>query len=1275
MIRKRILSMLTALGILIPTVAVTPTASAGTAEPLTKEVYANVAQNKPVKAGSYSETYPITNLVDGKRSTFIVGGGSLTDNESGKPSGDGKGWWFTVDLQHRYNIERIELWDRYNTADEGGRRWFKIFGANKADFSDSVELAVMGDENTGAFPDNGPFAVNLSGERAYRYVKMERTGGYYYGYSEFKVFAKQTVTDVARNKTATAGITDATYSTNAVLNGKNTASWDAWYGGYTGGNWLSVDLGSEQHIGYIELENMIGQADAGARKSKGLYGAKEFTDAIGETFAASANVTGVDGVKKLSHIGAAEDYIGWDDPFPMASATETNAYSVSVDDSVAYKNVVYHNETYPTGSCMALGAFRAYVINPTVTETSVADGKATVLFSDNMDAATVTADNLKVKDSSTLETVAVSNLQTDGYKVTFELPYNGDFDVTATANLKNTYGVSAAEKTVRLEAQDIYAGLPTYTRLYNVAMNKPVTVSSIENSGNQDKNPQNVVDTAWNTETIINYGGDDGAAATDGIITVDLLRRYKISKISLIPRWSAQNACWLSGFEIQASNDESFGTYKVLDTVTEANAMKATNQSAGTKYLSDYSGSGDEAFRYVRIFAKKHCLALAELMVWANQTMTEVSGNKDIIGSQYNETLYGPSSVNDGNLTNFWIGGYSGYPYFRIDLGQKYPIGAIELQARSGVGDSNSKRRFTVYGHNTDLLDYTDKAALAQKTASELYSDTDKYTSILNIVDIAATTDGYNPFPNYPQATDADPFMKANVNDTNAFRYITYKKTLSTTTQLGEFRALVVNPVVNSMEYKDGNVTVHFSDEMNAFSMTADKITVTDGDGNNISISNVAADGYDLSFSLEEEPAASPLTVNIGRKVRNTKGVTMASNYSGEIALREGIEVLGTSYNLDELAGGETLTASAKIKGSLMKEANNITLFLAVKKNGMLLGVDLANGVLSTGTSTLPLEASVTLPEDVAGVTAESYIWYTGTMIPLCDKTPFSSITRNITCWGDSLTDVTGGNSYTTTLAALSGREVNNMGIGSEDATAIAARQGGVRLYASEFTIPADTTPVSLNITTSAGTAYKPMKPLKGLESCTINGITGTLSWTTAKDENNNTVYSFSFTRETAGQKVGVASGTEIITAGADKYNDDVTIIWIGTNGGWVVENSDWNTYATYKKIVDGMISKLTTDKYLIVGLTNQIKTNMDTVMAEYYGDHYFNLRSYLSGASAEFYAEKGVALTDADTERMGSDLPPSSILLENDNTHFNKTGCEIVGEAIYNKLAEIGIL
>ena len=379
------------------------------------------------------------------------------------------------------------------------------------------------------------------------------------------------------------------------------------------------------------------------------------------------------------------------------------------------------------------------------------------------------------------------------------------------------------------EGSPDYVNKPVYVREYNVAQNKPVTTSddSCFAYGNDTvKSIGSAVDDDWKTEVVTEINNaDTGATDHDHWLMVDLQKRYVINSVQIAARYGDGAAGWQSGYEIQASNDEDFSEYDVLDNIAAYNAL-TTNLNATTGNINVYSGSEDDrAYRYVRLYAPNHCIGISELKVFANQTLTDIStGNKTAVGTRTSNDLQTSTAL--FRAANIWNGGSDGnYPWMRVDLGAEYPVGAIEL---TGFGTDPRTRYYTaIYGSNVESAVTTDEALpftdtmLTQQTAAALYDNNSEYTKLTDINENTAYANGYQEFP--APANDGSAFMKASVSDATSFRYITYKKTnAKKPTMLSNMRIMVINPVLNRCEFDIADkrrIILEFSDEMDEASI------------------------------------------------------------------------------------------------------------------------------------------------------------------------------------------------------------------------------------------------------------------------------------------------------------------------------------------------------------------------------------------------------------------------------------------------------------------------
>lgn len=295
----------------------------------------------------------------------------------------------------------------------------------------------------------------------------------------------------------------------------------------------------------------------------------------------------------------------------------------------------------------------------------------------------------------------------------------------------------------------------------------------------------------------------------------------------------------------------------------------------------------------------------------------------------------------------------------------------------------------------------------------------------------------------------------------------------------------------------------------------------------------------------------------------------------------------------------------------------------------------------------------------------------------------------DIVCWGDSLTVGVGsiGTNYPETLSNLltvqlsnyvtesgiaeteknmlmkeiSQLQVTNKGWSGEGATAIAARAGGI--------YPSLQYDVSFGMFDMKKEIYiaeedgKKVEPWHGDEAIpvTMGGIAGELTFNLSK-------FKYYFTRKSIGSKQVIPAGSSIVPLGLEEYEDDITIVFIGQNGGY----SDYEDLISLQKSI---IPKKIYDegKYLILGLTSGTKEErqeLEQVMEEEYGRNYINLREFLTGDRIlEFVPE----LTEEDRESLVKGEVPQCLRAEEDMVHLNEHGYEMIGNAVFERIMELG--
>lgn len=439
------------------------TAAMAESYPVLKTELVNVAECKPI-VSSHPHTHTIegweiTNLTDGDRSTFTVSefGPDVAGQES-----------FTIDLLRRCKVEKIEVFDRYDYDVSTGRANFDIIGANNEDFSDAVTLGSLGSTDDVLFPHGGAYTIELDSKDAYRYIKFQKTAPGDYQYAEIKVWANQTVTDIARGTKADKIITDALNDNSHWV--YDFAPPEAAFDGETATFWLEdgsayryyrVDLGKPYHIGMIEMTPRDMSADGSVgdiwgKKYIKLYGSN--TDATDNTIFDPYSAPPTDaeaevlGFKKLAQVGA-DNPVDGDMVFPsiwVPQGTEDvngnpGKFQATVDDTEAYRYITYKHY-------MSLGAslstFSLYVVHPEVNSAEIAGDTVYVNFSDEMDTSTLNEDSVTVFVGD--EQLAVDVEFPDAYTMMLKLDktyFDSKIKVVISEEAQNMKEVGLANET------------------------------------------------------------------------------------------------------------------------------------------------------------------------------------------------------------------------------------------------------------------------------------------------------------------------------------------------------------------------------------------------------------------------------------------------------------------------------------------------------------------------------------------------------------------------------------------------------------------------------------------------------------------------------------------------------------------------------------------------------------------------------------------------------------------------------------------------------------
>lgn len=287
----------------------------------------------------------------------------------------------------------------------------------------------------------------------------------------------------------------------------------------------------------------------------------------------------------------------------------------------------------------------------------------------------------------------------------------------------------------------------------------------------------------------------------------------------------------------------------------------------------------------------------------------------------------------------------------------------------------------------------------------------------------------------------------------------------------------------------------------------------------------------------------------------------------------------------------------------------------------------------------------------------DEYLWH-GVIEP---KEEFEGLLPRIICWGDSLTvSLDEKSAFPDIVRSLSGCEVINYGVESENTAMIAMREGGLRVNVKATVIPADTTLIPIFLRTENNTHVHFLDNGDGgVNPCAISGIEGKLQKLNG---------SYYFERSKKGERIAVEEGTQFKTHGIiDAKMGDVLVIFAGTN-----DLPDKNSVRNIISLERSMLDAAKCEKYIIVGLTYAGGIpDIDAVneaLSKEFGDHFVDIRKYMLNYGL---ADAGVELTPSDKADIKKGEIPGS--LRSDYVHGNKLYHKLLGQQVYRRLQYLG--
>ncbi len=412
---------------------------------VTKTEVVNVARAKSVMMSNpYSVSAAPYKLTDG-----------VTTNNSQNMAfmGTAKDSYFQIDLENRYIPQRLRFYlgtsmgQWYNSMKN-----FIIVGSNSEDFLDEIVLYDAtnkdlrpSDWKVSEAPREYYFDVNIPEEKICRYIRIRKTDVVQFGYTEVEVYAKQTLTDVARGKNVSASGYISGYEPYNAVDGLNLSDTDAWVCSATNSyTWLNIDLGREYKIEKVEIESRINNRSA-ERMRWNLYGSLNgFADVL------SSNDAYLD-VDKYDYL----EYMTTDESSCIPTYTtqnpvykeifvngKMNSAREKVDADNIYRYLMLRH--WKTQENSGIGEFRAYVVPPVLLSSEINYDKAILQFNQPINEQELNEDTVSVKSENGDELEFEINKLDDGYTYEIRVLNNAtnSYQIRLSQMITNEYGVS-----------------------------------------------------------------------------------------------------------------------------------------------------------------------------------------------------------------------------------------------------------------------------------------------------------------------------------------------------------------------------------------------------------------------------------------------------------------------------------------------------------------------------------------------------------------------------------------------------------------------------------------------------------------------------------------------------------------------------------------------------------------------------------------------------------------------------------------------------------------
>jgi len=314
----------------------------------------------------------------------------------------------------------------------------------------------------------------------------------------------------------------------------------------------------------------------------------------------------------------------------------------------------------------------------------------------------------------------------------------------------------------------------------------------------------------------------------------------------------------------------------------------------------------------------------------------------------------------------------------------------------------------------------------------------------------------------------------------------------------------------------------------------------------------------------------------------------------------------------------------------------------------------------------------------------------------IIDSTGANRQIRNI---GDSIGNQIG--SKLRSITPIDGHRVIDDAIGGESCLDTLARLGAVPYVVKPFTIAADTSEVTVEISSLQSYKYEydtdtgeitseggdtRIYPF-GTMNCEIAGVKGRFSFT----RNSSTLVSdVTFRRDVVGDAIEITQPTIVIPTDSDR--NVILVDFMGTNTGWKIDTSNApSTLATlkdadnlvnqYRKIADWI--RPTSNDFVFLGFyMTGIVGNLgwqkakewfeyfENEMRKEFGLNYIPVREYLMTYG---WKDAGVILTADDITDINQGKVPRSVL--SDDVHLTNAASIALTNKVLDRLHELGII